>query len=80
MNLTSNEQKKAIYNAILLLYLYRPQDGQQDTLHHLIYHWKDLVLIAKMLFRKSMILQVISVLLNKSISIIILPLDEIGKE
>jgi superfamily II DNA helicase RecQ len=63
-----------------LLYPYFPQDGQRDALHHLIYRKQDLILIAKTSFGKSMILQVLSVLVNESITIVILPLDQIGKE
>ena len=75
-----DKQKTAIYNAIQLLYQYTSWDGQQNALYHLIYYQKDLVLIVKILFKKSIILQAVSVLLNKSISIVILSLDQIGKE
>jgi superfamily II DNA helicase RecQ len=77
---SEDEQKTVICDAIQLLYPYAPRDGQRDALHHLIYCRKDLILIAKTSFGKSMILQAVSVLLNKSISIVILPLDQIGKE
>lgn len=80
MNKSEDEQKTAIFDAIRLLYPYPPRDGQRDALHHLIYRRKDLILIAKTSFGKSMILQAVSVLCNKSISIVILPLDQIGKE
>jgi hypothetical protein len=77
---SEDKQKTAICNAIQLLYPYPPRDGQRDALHYLIYHRKDLVLIATTSFGKSMILQAVSVLLDKSMSIVILPLDQIGKE
>jgi superfamily II DNA helicase RecQ len=74
-----NRQKAAIYDAIELLYPYAPRDGERDILHHPIYHQKDLILIAKISFGKSMILQAASVLINKSISIVVLPLNQIGE-
>lgn len=73
-------QKEAVDQAVSYLYPYRPRTGQRDALHHLIYRQKDLILIAKTAFGKSMILQAVSVLLRKSITIVILPLDQIGLE
>jgi hypothetical protein len=73
-------QKTVIFYAIRLLYPYFPRDGQRDALYHLIYRKRDLILIAKTSFGKSMILQAVSVLVDKSITIVILPLDQIGKE
>jgi superfamily II DNA helicase RecQ len=73
-------QERAIKEAIQLLYPYEPREGQVEALHYLIYYQRDLILIAKTSFGKSMILQSVSVLLDKKISIIILPLDQIGKE
>lgn len=74
------KQRAAIDDAIQLLYGYPPREGQRDALHHLIYLRKDLILIAKTSFGKSMIFQAVSVLLDKTTSIIILPLNQIGKE
>jgi hypothetical protein len=74
-----SEQFAAICDAISLLYPYRPRDSQRDALHHLIY-LKNLILIAKTSFGKSMILQAVSILQDKTISIVILPLNQIGKE
>ena len=74
------EQKKAIEEAIQVLYPYPPREGQRDALHQLIYLRKSLILIAKTSFGKSMILQAVSCLLCKSISLVILPLDRIGVE
>jgi len=73
-------QNKAIDEAIQLLYPYPPYQGQHDVLQQLIYKWKDLILIAKTLFSKSMILQAVSILLNKSIMVVVLPLNQIGEE
>jgi superfamily II DNA helicase RecQ len=75
-----SEQFAAICDAIPLLYPYGPRDGQRDALHHLIYLKNDLILIAKTSFGKSMILQAVSILQDKTISIVILPLNQIGKE
>src|SRR4051794_41045327 len=62
-----DEQKTAICNAIKQLYPYSdgPQNGQWNALHHLIYCQKNLILIVKTSFGKSMILQAVSVLLSK---------------
>lgn len=73
-------QYTAIDNAIGLLYPYRPRSGQRLALHCLIYQRKDLILIAKTSFGKSMILQALSVLVARSITLIILPLRQIGEE
>ena len=71
---------KAIEEAIATLYPYNAKPGQREALHHLIYHRKDLILIAGTGFGKSIILQAVSVLLQKSTTIVILPLDQIGNE
>lgn len=75
-----DQQLTAIDKAISMLYPYRPRSGQRLALHTLIYEKKDLILIAKTSFGKSMILQAVSVLLSKSITLIILPLHQIGEE
>src|SRR6266480_2663015 len=74
------EQNKAIDEAIQLLYPYAPREGQRNALRHLIYKRKDLILIAKTSFGKSMILQAVSLLIRKSIAVVVLPLDQIGLE
>ncbi len=74
------EQNKAIDEAIQLLYPYAPREGQRNALQHLIYKRKDLILIAKTSFGKSMILQAVSLLIRKSIAVVVLPLDQIGLE
>lgn len=73
-------ENHAIYKAIELLYGYCPRSGQQEALHHLIYKRRDLILIAKTAFGKSMLLQAISILLNQTITLVILPLQQIGVE
>jgi hypothetical protein len=54
------EQNNAIDEAIQLLYPYAPREGQRNALRHLIYERKDLILIAKTSFGKSMILRCFS--------------------
>jgi superfamily II DNA helicase RecQ len=79
-NANEAEQNRAIEEAIQLLYPYPPHQGQRDTLRQLIYKRKDLILIAKTSFGKSMILQAVSILMSKSITVVVLPLDQIGQE
>jgi superfamily II DNA helicase RecQ len=74
------EQDRAIEEAVQCLYPYPPREGQRNALRHLIYQKKDLILIAKTSFGKSMILQAVSVLIGKSITVVVLPLDQIGQE
>lgn len=71
-----NTQSQAIINAIRRLYSYEPYDGQRECLHYLIYQRTDLILIAKTSFGKSMMLQAVSVLIGKSITLVILPLQQ----
>jgi superfamily II DNA helicase RecQ len=74
------EQNRAIDEAIKLLYPYAPREGQRNALRQLIYKREDIILIAKTSFGKSMILQATSILVNKSITVVVLPLDQIGQE
>jgi DEAD/DEAH box helicase len=74
------EQNNAIDKAVAVLYPYCPRKGQRDALRQLIYRRKDLILIARTSFGKSMIMQAVSILMQKSITLVILPLDQIGKE
>ena len=74
------EQNRAIEEAIQLLYPYPPREGQRDALRQLIYKRKDLILIAKTLFGKSMILQAVSILTRKSTTVVVLPLNQIRQE
>jgi superfamily II DNA helicase RecQ len=57
-----------------------PRPDQLKALQHLLYTRKDLILIAKTSFGKSMLLQVTPLLCTKSTALVILPLDQIGKE
>jgi hypothetical protein len=74
------EQNKAIDEAVQFLYPYAPRKGQRNALQHLIYKRKDLILIAKTSFGKSMILQAVSILIYNSITVVVLPLNQIGQE
>ena len=65
------EQNKAIDEAIQLLYPYAPREGQRNALRQLIYKRKDLILIAKTSFGKSMILQAAPILISKSITFVV---------
>jgi hypothetical protein len=58
------EQKAAIIAAIKRLYTFSPRDGQREALRHLIYLRKDMGLIARTSFGKSMILQAVSLLIG----------------
>lgn len=75
-----DEQTQAIKEAIRKLYPYYPRQGQIQALRQLVYFRKDLILIAQTSFGKSMILQAVSLLLAKSITLVIIPLDRIGTE
>lgn len=73
-------QLVAIEQAIQHIYPYPSRAGQRDALWQLIYQRKDMILIAKTSFGKSMILQAVSISLKKKITIVILPLDRIGQQ
>jgi superfamily II DNA helicase RecQ len=79
-NASEAEQNRAIEEAIQLLYPYPPRQGQRDALRQLIYKRKDLILIAKTSFGKSMVLQAAPILMCRSITIVLLPLDRIAQE
>ena len=74
------EQNNAIDEAVRFLYPYAPREGQCNALQHLVYKREDFILIAKTSFGKSMILQAVSVLIHKSITVVVLPLNQIGQE
>ena len=71
------KQNKAIEKAIQLLYSYSSHEDQHNALRQLIYEWEDLILIAKISFEKSMILQTIFVLKDRFIILILLSLTQI---
>lgn len=73
---------QAITAAIPLLYgpHVHPKDEQVYCIRQLVYHREDIILIAKTGFGKSMIMQAVSILTAKTITLSILPLNQIGKE
>lgn len=79
-----NEVEKALDAelscALQLLYPFVPRQGQLTSLRVLLADKDDLVLCARTSFGKSLILQSASVLVEGTITLIILPLDQIGKE
>ncbi|KAJ5557569.1 hypothetical protein N7513_003155 [Penicillium frequentans] len=77
---SKEDQDQAIRRAVRELYPYYPREGQLQALRQLVYLRKDLILIAKTSFGKSMILQAVSILLAKAITLVVLPLDQIGVE
>jgi superfamily II DNA helicase RecQ len=79
-NVSEADQSRAIEEAIQLLYPYPPRQGQRDALRQLIYKRKDLILIAKTSFGKSMVLQAAPILMCRSMTIVLLPLDRIAQE
>jgi superfamily II DNA helicase RecQ len=74
------DQNAAIIAAIEELYNFPPRDGQREALRQLIFLRKDMILIAKTSFGKSMILQAVSLLIEKTITLLLLPLNQIGIE
>ena len=76
-NANEAEQNKAIEKAIQLLYLYSSHENQHDALQQLVYKKKNLILIAKTSFEKSIILQIAFILMIKSITVIMLLLNQI---
>ena len=74
------EQNKIIEKAIQLLYFYLSCEDQCNALQQLIYKQKNLILIIKILFEKSMILQTASILINRLITLIMLSLNQINHE
>lgn len=80
MEKSKDEQDQAIRQAIRELYPYSPREGQLQALRQLVYLRKDLILIAKTSFGKSMLLQAVPLLLAKTITLVVLPLNQIGVE
>ena len=79
-NANKVKQNKAIEKAIQLLYFYSSCENQHNALQQLVYKRKNLILIAKTSFEKSMILQAAFILMVKSITMIVLPLNQIEQE
>ncbi|OCK88050.1 P-loop containing nucleoside triphosphate hydrolase protein, partial [Cenococcum geophilum 1.58] len=73
-------QLSKVDEAIAFLYPYRGRAEQLEALRWLLFEKKDMILIAKTSFGKSMIMQAMPCLLRASVVIIILPLNAIGAE
>ncbi|OCK93563.1 uncharacterized protein K441DRAFT_565405, partial [Cenococcum geophilum 1.58] len=69
-----------VNKAIAFLYLYRERIEQLKALRWLLFKKKDIILVAKTLFGKSIIMQVMPCLLWALVVIIILLLNIIGIE
>ena len=74
-----NEQSAIVRQAVRLRFPYNPRDQQIEALRHLIFDRTDLILIARTSFGKSTVIQAFSLLLEH-ITLVILPLNRIGKE
>ncbi|KAI5305619.1 hypothetical protein KEM56_003855 [Ascosphaera pollenicola] len=74
------QQYNACFLAMSLVFPYMPREEQVDAVRWLNYEKKDLILVAKTAFGKSTVLQFVFMLQCDSVTIIILPLDQIGKE
>jgi len=69
---TTEQQNEVIGEAIEVLYGYLPRPGQTDALRWLLFEKKDMILVAKTSFGKSMISQALPCLVPNSTAIIIL--------
>jgi superfamily II DNA helicase RecQ len=74
------ERHDVIVHAVELLYGFKPRPEQVDCIKWLLYEKKDLILVAKTSFRKSLVMQVLPCLVPDSIIIVILPLLALGAE
>ena len=74
------EQTKRVAEGIERIYPYKGKAEQIEAIRTLIYDRKDLILIAKTSFGKSMIPQAVSALRRNSITIMIIPLTALGQE
>lgn len=73
-------QLAKIGEVVEFLYSYRGRAEQLEVLWYLLFQKKDIILVAKNSFGKSMIMQAMPCLLRGSIVLIILPLHEIRAE
>jgi superfamily II DNA helicase RecQ len=73
-------QKQYVCNALCKLYNFEPRPGQIEGVWQIIFARRDLILIAKTSFGKSVLLQAPSAIVPDSTSLLILPLDKIGEE
>jgi len=73
-------QMQFICTALRYLYLFEPRPKQVKAIYTLIFLYANLILIAKTLFGKSLVLQALSAVVPNSITIVIILLNKIGKE
>ncbi|KZZ89108.1 DNA helicase, ATP-dependent, RecQ type [Ascosphaera apis ARSEF 7405] len=73
-------QYLAIKIAIRILYPYWPREGQVEAIQHLLFEKQDLILIAATSFGKSLVLQSVSLLRTDSMTIVVIPLNQIGQD
>jgi superfamily II DNA helicase RecQ len=74
------DQTALIAEAIRTIYPYEGRKMQIEAIRALIFDKRDIILIAKTSFGKSMIPQAVSALKRNTMTIIIIPLTELGKE
>src|SRR5437762_12230833 len=59
---------------------FNPKPMQLEAVRRLFYKKKDLILVAKTSFRKSVPIQAVSVLRRNTITIMIIPLNKVGEQ
>src|SRR6266850_5039350 len=74
------DQTTLIAEAIRTMYPYEGRKMQIESIRALIFDRRDVILIAKTSFGKSMIPQSVSALKRNTMTIMIIPLTELGKE
>jgi hypothetical protein len=74
------DQTALIAEAIRTMYPYERRTMQIESIRALIFDRRDVILIAKTSFGKSMIPQSVSALKRNTMTIMIIPLTELGKE
>jgi superfamily II DNA helicase RecQ len=73
-------QLTIVRNALRRLFLFEPRSEQVEAVKRLMVDRKDLMLIAKTSFGKSMMLQAVSIIIPSRITIVIIPLTAIGEQ
>ena len=74
------ERQNVIAQAVEFLHGFKPRPEQIDCVKWLLYEKRDLILVAKTSFGKSLVMQILPCLVPDSIIIVILPLLAIGAE
>jgi superfamily II DNA or RNA helicase len=74
------ERRSLITQAVKLLYRFEAHSGQIDCISWMLQEKRDLILVAKTSFGKSLIMQVLPCLVPHSITLIVLPLLALGFE